>query len=164
VGLAPTLSPSFLLAQAIFDPNFFPYKIPKHFANLVILHTSPPMKMEQTECSEMSAYKTQTPGNYPEESIKHFINFWNQMCILYWKCILMFTMVLLIAVNHKPWDCTVFCFVVIYKNGWDMCVILKINKKLRNSTESCSRTGVTFCSGQNCTWQVEKWTYFNKSQ
>jgi len=26
--------------------------------------------MEQTECSETSAYKTQTPGNYPEESIK----------------------------------------------------------------------------------------------
>jgi len=28
------------------------------------------MKMEQTECSEMSAYKIQTPGNYPEESIQ----------------------------------------------------------------------------------------------
>ena len=31
----------------------------------------PPMKMEQTECSETSAYKIQTPGNYPEESIEH---------------------------------------------------------------------------------------------
>jgi len=29
------------------------------------------MKMEQTECFEMSAYKIQTPGNYPEESIQH---------------------------------------------------------------------------------------------
>jgi len=29
------------------------------------------MKTEQTECSETSAYKVQTPGNYPEESIKH---------------------------------------------------------------------------------------------
>jgi hypothetical protein len=29
------------------------------------------MKMEQTECSEKSAYKIQTPGNYPEESILH---------------------------------------------------------------------------------------------
>jgi len=29
------------------------------------------MKMEQTECSETSAYKIQTPGNYPEERIKH---------------------------------------------------------------------------------------------
>jgi len=33
----------------------------------MILHTSPPMEMEQ--CSETSAYKIQTPGNYPEESI-----------------------------------------------------------------------------------------------
>jgi len=29
------------------------------------------MKMEQTECSEKLAYKIQTPGNYPEESIQH---------------------------------------------------------------------------------------------
>jgi len=28
------------------------------------------MKMEQTECSETSAYKIQRPENYPEESIK----------------------------------------------------------------------------------------------
>jgi len=27
--------------------------------------------MEQTGCSETSAYKIQTPGNYPEESTKH---------------------------------------------------------------------------------------------
>jgi hypothetical protein len=36
-----------------------------------ILHTYLPMKMEKTECSETSAYKIQTPGNYPEESIQH---------------------------------------------------------------------------------------------
>jgi len=29
------------------------------------------MKVEQTECSETLAYKIQTLGNYPEESIKH---------------------------------------------------------------------------------------------
>jgi hypothetical protein len=29
------------------------------------------MKMEQTECSETSVYKIQTPENYPEESIQH---------------------------------------------------------------------------------------------
>jgi len=29
------------------------------------------MKLEQTECSETSAYKIQTPGNSPEESIQH---------------------------------------------------------------------------------------------
>jgi len=30
-----------------------------------------PMKMEQTECSETSAYKIQTPGYHPKESIQH---------------------------------------------------------------------------------------------
>jgi len=29
------------------------------------------MKMEQTECSETSAYEIQTPGNHPEESIHY---------------------------------------------------------------------------------------------
>jgi len=29
------------------------------------------MKMEQRECSETSAYKIQTPGNYLEESMQH---------------------------------------------------------------------------------------------
>jgi hypothetical protein len=29
------------------------------------------MKMEQTECSETSAYKIQTPENCPEENIQH---------------------------------------------------------------------------------------------
>jgi len=29
------------------------------------------MKIEQTECSETSAYKIHTPWNYPEESIQH---------------------------------------------------------------------------------------------
>ena len=46
-------------------------EITQHFPNPVILHNYPPMKMEQTECSETSAYKIQTPGNYPEESIQH---------------------------------------------------------------------------------------------
>jgi len=27
--------------------------------------------MEQTECSETSAYKIQTPGNHPKERIQH---------------------------------------------------------------------------------------------
>jgi hypothetical protein len=42
-----------------------------NISQLHILHTYLPMKMEQTECSETSAYKIQTPGNYPEESIQH---------------------------------------------------------------------------------------------
>jgi hypothetical protein len=31
--------------------------------------------MEQTESSETSAYKIQTPGNYPEENIQNNITF-----------------------------------------------------------------------------------------
>jgi len=31
---------------------------------------NPPVKMEQTECSEKLAYKIQMSGNYPEESIQ----------------------------------------------------------------------------------------------
>jgi hypothetical protein len=41
------------------------------FSNLVTLHTYP-HKMEQTESFEMSAYKIQMPGNYPEESTQHW--------------------------------------------------------------------------------------------
>jgi len=33
-----------------------------------------PMKMEQTECSETSAYKFQTPGIRPKESIQHSVH------------------------------------------------------------------------------------------
>jgi hypothetical protein len=29
------------------------------------------MKMEQTQCSETLAFKLQTPGNNPEENIRH---------------------------------------------------------------------------------------------
>jgi hypothetical protein len=37
------------------------------------------MKMELTECSETSAYKIQTPGNYPEQWIPQL--FWNLVII-----------------------------------------------------------------------------------
>jgi hypothetical protein len=36
----------------------------------MILFTSPRMNMEQKESSETSAYKIQTAGSYPEESIR----------------------------------------------------------------------------------------------
>jgi hypothetical protein len=41
---------------------------------VITTHIYLPMKMEQTECSEISAFKLQTPGNYPKESIQ-FIEF-----------------------------------------------------------------------------------------
>ena len=68
-GPAPTLSPSFLLAQAIFEPNLFPYK---HSNILKPSHPSCLSAYEDgTECSETSAYKIQMPGKYPEESMQH---------------------------------------------------------------------------------------------
>jgi hypothetical protein len=67
---ATTLSHSLLLAQAIFEPNLFFNKY-SNISNLVIFHIYPPLKMEQTVYSETSAYKIQTLGNYPEESIQH---------------------------------------------------------------------------------------------
>jgi hypothetical protein len=54
--------------ENIFEPNLFPYK----YSN--ILKPSHPSYLpayeDGTECSETSAYKIQTPGNYPEESIQ----------------------------------------------------------------------------------------------
>jgi hypothetical protein len=69
LGSAPTLSPSFLLALAIFEPNLFPYK----YSNLLKpSHSSYLSAYEDgTECSETSAFKIQRTGNYPEESIQH---------------------------------------------------------------------------------------------
>jgi hypothetical protein len=38
------------------------------------------MKMEQIVCSETSAYKIQTPGNYPEENIQQLNMFRVSSC------------------------------------------------------------------------------------
>ena len=46
-----------------------------------MLHTHLPMEMEQTECSETSAYKIQTPVNYPEESIQQFRGVSSPLCV-----------------------------------------------------------------------------------
>ena len=35
--------------------------------------------MEQTECSETSAYTIQTPGNYPEENMQQLIIYHQQI-------------------------------------------------------------------------------------
>jgi hypothetical protein len=65
---APTLSPSFLMAQAIFEPTFScinTLTIPKPSYSSYL-----PAYEDGTECSEMSAYKIQTSGNYPRENIQ----------------------------------------------------------------------------------------------
>jgi len=65
------------LAQAIFEPNLFPYKYPNI---LKPSHSSYlPAYEDGTECSETSAYKIQTLGNYPEEyGIQNTAKVWNQ--------------------------------------------------------------------------------------
>jgi hypothetical protein len=42
-----------------------------NYSQIYSLFTYLPMKVERTECSKMSGYKIQTPGNYPEENIQH---------------------------------------------------------------------------------------------
>jgi hypothetical protein len=59
------------LASDFYMPTFqntvsSPVWILKQFSDLVILHL--PAYEDGTVCSETSAYKIQTPGNYPEEN------------------------------------------------------------------------------------------------
>jgi len=55
--------------ENIFEPNIFLYK----YSNFSLSsHTSYlPAYEDGTECSETSAYKIQTPRNYPEGSTQH---------------------------------------------------------------------------------------------
>jgi hypothetical protein len=46
------------------------FYMPTFRDNLSHIHRRVGMKMERTECSETVAYKIQTPGSYPEESIQ----------------------------------------------------------------------------------------------
>jgi hypothetical protein len=59
-----------LMGLNYFQPNPLSYVYP-NYSQIQSLLTYLPMKMEHTECSETSAYKIQTPGNYPEENIQH---------------------------------------------------------------------------------------------
>jgi hypothetical protein len=88
---APTLSLSFLMAQAIFEPTIFPVYTPT-FLKPNTFYTHPPAYEDGTECSETSACKIQAPGNYPEESIQHWEHdeslkfdqlYWRILCALH---------------------------------------------------------------------------------
>jgi len=52
-----------------FQAKHSPVWIPQLFSNLVTIHLL--AYEDGTECSETSAYKIQTPGNYSEENIQH---------------------------------------------------------------------------------------------
>jgi len=55
--------------RRLFSSQTFSRWLPKLFSNLVIHHL--PAYEDGTECSETSAYKIQTPGNYPKGNIQH---------------------------------------------------------------------------------------------
>jgi len=60
------------LGSGHFRAKPFSVQYPKHVPSLVhFTHTYLPTKMEQIECSETSAYKIQTPGNYREKGIQY---------------------------------------------------------------------------------------------
>jgi hypothetical protein len=58
------------LAQAIFGAKLFPV-YPPIFIKPGSFHTHLPAYEDGRECSETSAYKIQTHGNYPKEIIQH---------------------------------------------------------------------------------------------
>jgi hypothetical protein len=58
------------MAQAYFEPTFSCINTltilkPSYYSSYLLAYE------DGTECSETSAYKIQTPGNYPEETIQH---------------------------------------------------------------------------------------------
>jgi hypothetical protein len=59
------------LARTIFRGKPLPVYTPTFTSPVHSTHTYSPVKMEETECSETSAFKIQTPGNYPKEIIQH---------------------------------------------------------------------------------------------
>jgi len=54
----------------------------RHVVIVVFFLFKPPMKMEQTECSEILAQKIQTPGNHPKERIFCSYSCLSYLCIL----------------------------------------------------------------------------------
>jgi hypothetical protein len=81
--------------------------------------------MEQTECFETSAYKIQTPGNYPEENIQHsqhgeslksrvhilfyFVIFYFILFILFYFILFYFILFYFILFHFIS-----FCFILFY--------------------------------------------------
>jgi hypothetical protein len=57
------------LAQAIFEPNVFPYKRPNN--PILVILPAYTTNEDGTECSETSAHKIQKPGNHRKERIQH---------------------------------------------------------------------------------------------
>jgi len=61
------------------------------------LHKQVGMKIKQRKCSEMSAYKIQTPGNHPEESIQqvNYLSKYQSLTLLRslgYNCVILFSL------------------------------------------------------------------------
>jgi hypothetical protein len=65
------------MAQAIFRAQPFPAYTPT-LIKPSSFHSHLPAYEDGRECSETSAYKIQTPGNYPEESIQQIITYFHE--------------------------------------------------------------------------------------
>jgi hypothetical protein len=76
---APTPTTSFRGAQAIFRAKYFHVQYPT-FSPAVTLRTHSHMKMGQTVCSEMLAFKLQMPGNNRKKAyeIQNTAKVWNR--------------------------------------------------------------------------------------
>jgi len=64
----PACHPSIRLARAIFEPNLFPYKYVNDVIPVIIRAYA--AYYDGAECSEMSAYKIQSPWNHAKERIQ----------------------------------------------------------------------------------------------
>ena len=64
-----------------------------------------PMKMEQTECSETLAYKIQTLGNYPAESIQYYYCSDSSCCCRWRRCLLLLCLFPFLFLLSLFWSC-----------------------------------------------------------
>ena len=71
LGPAPTLSPFFRLAQAIFEPKLSCTNTPNSQPQSFSIPTR--LWRWNRQCSKTLEYKIKMPGNYPEESIQRDI-------------------------------------------------------------------------------------------
>ena len=67
--------------------------------NFMCRHYGTPMKVEQTVCSETSAYKIQMPGIHPQERIQHISSSSSSLCSSYY--FFSSLMILLLLLLHK---------------------------------------------------------------
>jgi hypothetical protein len=97
-----------LTGSGYFSSQTFSHINTPTFPTPVTLRTYPPMQMEQTQCSEMLAFKLQTLVNHPEESVLHIISYfcWSVYFLSLfkefpWKCYSVF--ILHCTTCHSWW-------------------------------------------------------------